>query len=363
MVSWEHTSAATKAPIATTLEKLDVPDPVATCNKDLETFVAGRQYGKAQQGWARLYDRALPVTMKLRCQGPDKKKFGGFVDPGEISESSRTVQYPLWVHCRPAKVFQTTDGGKAPAHGTGVREARVWVNPKSDASYRGGCPKDLRFGGSIEYTAASGVDTAIRYRYRTHDNETSEIYTLHMTGSDTKNLRSWQRTFGAAGSRGSVAAAGAGSGKRVIDGWVKLEVLDGSGNNIAAEDRAEFSLSCEPQRTTSVPPATTPVVATVSLPDLVIQSAVERDARTLSIQVANVGALPTSPTVLQLFYHRSGQVMKKLYPVPALAANQTAWIVASVGSPLAAANQISLRVDDPSSVVEKDETNNGYKVK
>ena len=55
--------------------------------------------------------------------------------------------------------------------------------------------------------------------------------------------------------------------------------------------------------------------------------------------------------------------MKKSFPVPAIAANQTAWIVANVGSPLAAASQILLRVDDPSSVVEKDETNNGYKVK
>ena len=122
---------------------------------------------------------------------------------------------------------------KAPAHGTGVREARVWVNPKTDASYRGGCPKELRFGSSVDYTAAPGVDTAIRYRYRTHDNETSEVYTTHMTGSDTKNLHSWQRTFGAVGSRGSVAASGAGGGKRVIDGWVKLEMLNG--NNIEAQ--------------------------------------------------------------------------------------------------------------------------------
>ena len=92
------------------------------------------------------------------------------------------------------------------------------------------------------------------------------------------------------GSRGSIAASERG-GKRVIDGWVKLEILDG--NNIEAEDRADFSLSCEPQRTKSEPPDATPVVATLSLPDLIIQSAIERDARTLSIQVANIGALPT----------------------------------------------------------------------
>jgi hypothetical protein len=140
-----------------------------------------------------------------------------------------------------------------------------------------------------------------------------------------------------------------------------LEILDG--NNVEAEDRADFSLSCEPQRTKSVPPGATPVVATLSLPDLVIKSVVERDARTLSIQVDNIGALPSSPTSLQLFYHRSGQVMKKSFPVPAIAASRTAWIVANVGSPLAAASQILLRVDDPSSVVEKDESNNGYKVK
>ena len=97
--------------------------------------------------------------------------------------------------------------------------------------------------------------------------------------------------------------------------------------------------------------------------NLVIQSAVERDARTLSIEVANIGALPTSPTSLQLFYHRSGQVMKKSFPVPTIAANQSAWIVANVGSPLGAASQIFLRVDDPSSVVEKDESNNSFKVK
>ena len=356
------TTAATKVPIATTLKGVEIPNPVATCNQDLETFIAGKQHGKAQQGWSRRYDQALPVKMTLRCQSEDKKKFGGFVDPGDITEFSRTVQFPIWVHCRPAKVFQTTDGSKPPAHGTGVRAARVWVNPKADANYRGGCPKELHFGGSIEYTAGPGVDTAVRYRYRTHDNETSEVFTLHFIGSDTKNLHSWQRTFGGGGgSRGSIAARGAGGGKRVIDGWVKLEVLDGT--RIEADDRTEFSLSCEPQRTKSVPPSREPVVATLSLPDLVIQSVVEQDARTLRVQVANVGALPASPTSLQLFYHRSGQVMKKSFPVPMLATNQTAWVIANVGSPLAAANQILLRVDDPSSVVEKDETNNGYTVK
>src|SRR5262245_53072311 len=48
-----RTTAATKASIATTLKSLDIPDPVSTCNDDLKSFVAGRQYGKAQQGWAR----------------------------------------------------------------------------------------------------------------------------------------------------------------------------------------------------------------------------------------------------------------------------------------------------------------------
>ncbi len=120
------TTAVTKAPIATTLKGLDIPDPVATCNKDLETFIAGKQHGKAQQGWARRYDRVLPVTMTLRCQAKDEKKFGGFLEPGKMTDALRTVEFPLWIHCRPAKVFQTTDGGKgkAPAHGTGVRESR-----------------------------------------------------------------------------------------------------------------------------------------------------------------------------------------------------------------------------------------------
>ena len=155
----DRTSAATQVPIATTLKKLDVAEirgNVQPGSRDVRGRQATRQ-GAAGMG-AALRDQALPVTMNLRCQSEDRKKFGGLIDPGDISKSLADRAVPLWVHCRPAKVFQTTDGGKgkAPAHGAGVREARVWVNPKSDASYRGGCPKELRFGGSIKYTAGTG---------------------------------------------------------------------------------------------------------------------------------------------------------------------------------------------------------------
>lgn len=101
----------TNAVTTRALDNASVPDPVALCNKDLDVLVDAGAYGKAQKGWARRFDNALPVTLSLRCVGPKKKK-GGFEEPGALYEESSMTRFPVWVHCGPAAVFTSSPGSQ-----------------------------------------------------------------------------------------------------------------------------------------------------------------------------------------------------------------------------------------------------------
>ena len=85
--------------------------------------------------------------------------------------------------------------------------------------------------------------------------------------------------------------------------------------------------------------------------------------RALRVHVANKGSAASTPAKMTLFYHRSGKIMKVVTDVPALVAGATRWVIVDAGSPLESATHLTLRVDDPPTVAELDETNNAFTVK
>jgi hypothetical protein len=101
------------------------------------------------------------------------------------------------------------------------------------------------------------------------------------------------------------------------------------------------------------------------LPDLVVRAAEEAPLSTtkLRVEVANRGHGPSKATRLTLFYQRAGAVTRRVAPVPALAAGETAWTTVDAGASLAAAARLTLRVDDPPAVAESDELNNDFSVR
>lgn len=243
----------TNAVTTRALDNASVPNPVSLCNDDLAALVKSNGYGKAQKGWARQFDNALPATLSLRCVGPSSKK-GGFTEPGALYVAgTATARFPVWVHCGPAAVFKT-DASKP--------------QPRARRS------------------------------------------------SDVAREREPQRT-----------------------------------------SPPPQRVARQPQRVAGPPP-------TALLPDLVIaaaQAAPTSPSR-LRVQVANKGTSASAATKLTLFYHRSGKVMKVLADVPALDPDEARWIIVDAKSPLAHASQLALRVDDPASVQELDESNNGFTV-
>ena len=104
---------------------------------------------------------------------------------------------------------------------------------------------------------------------------------------------------------------------------------------------------------------------TIILPDLTIESvrAEGNDDRRLGILVANKGNVASKACNLKVFYHRSGQVMVRGVTVPPIAKGEDMWVVLDVGSPLANASSITMRVDDPHRVRESNEGNNNFTYK
>lgn len=97
-------------------------------------------------------------------------------------------------------------------------------------------------------------------------------------------------------------------------------------------------------------------------PDLVIGEvqAVPGDDRKLSVRLVNQGTAGAGPTNMKVFYHRSGKVMVRGTFVQAIPAGGNLWVVADIGSPIAYASAVQLRVDDPNRIGELSEGNNGY---
>ena len=96
------------------------------------------------------------------------------------------------------------------------------------------------------------------------------------------------------------------------------------------------------------------------LPDLVIRQAqaVPNDDRQLRVNVVNTGRAKAGACNLKLFYHRSGKIMIRNTPVPEIPAGGNDWVLVNIGSPIANASKVTLRVDDPNQVPESNEGNN-----
>jgi hypothetical protein len=102
-----------------------------------------------------------------------------------------------------------------------------------------------------------------------------------------------------------------------------------------------------------------------AVPNLVIRSAEVKAGGMTNVQarVANTGAGPSAATAIKLFYHQGGKVETASAAVPPLAGGQQVVVAVGVDLPFAAATQVTLRVDDPDSVVESNELDNGYVLK
>jgi hypothetical protein len=233
-----------------------VPDPVATCNSDMNALVKQGKQSQIQKGWARRYENVLLAELTASCKGEATKR-GGFWQPGPIARPSSSARFPVWIHCAPGHVAAPAPK-PAPAEarpaprtiGTGLQSARVFVNPPANASYRGPCPRVIAFGGELDYVhAQGGAPLDLRYRYRTHDGGESPIMTTSLTQTGKRNISYWKREFGRNGQTGpgGLAAPSAGTATRVIDGWVRLEVLGATGS-VVTYDQMKFRLTCEASR-------------------------------------------------------------------------------------------------------------------
>ena len=108
-----------------------------------------------------------------------------------------------------------------------------------------------------------------------------------------------------------------------------------------------------------------PTVQSAALPDLVIRQvvAVTGDDKKLRAHLVNIGGADAGGCNLLLYYHRSGQIVKKGTNIPPIQKGKDLWVDVNNDNPIAAASSITLRVDDPDRVKESNELNNSYKFK
>jgi hypothetical protein len=143
----------TNAVTTRALDNKSVPNPVALCTDDLAALVKSGAYGKAQKGWARQFDNALPATLSLRCSAPNTKK-GGFEQPGALLVEKAETRFPVWVHCGPAAVFRPDDSKpNVPAKRSSD------IDPKSEPQRVSGPPQ--RTGGAPQRVAGSAGPEAL----------------------------------------------------------------------------------------------------------------------------------------------------------------------------------------------------------
>jgi len=218
------------------------------CNDDLGVLVANKKQGVAQKGWARKIDLAFPVEFSVACSQPDNSK-KVFKDPPKFYNATVKEKLPVWIHCGPAAVFATTQPAPKPAgKKAGVQSARVWDNPSSNADYRGECPATLNFGGEIAFAGSKDAKPSnIRYRYRTKEGDESPVFSTEFLGSASKNIHYWKKTFGGSDPAQTLAAPGAASAQKVINSWIRLEVLDKS-DGVISSDQTNIKITCQPKR-------------------------------------------------------------------------------------------------------------------
>lgn len=98
------------------------------------------------------------------------------------------------------------------------------------------------------------------------------------------------------------------------------------------------------------------------LPNLTIRSATAQPGGATKVQalVVNAGAGPSAATALKLFYHHGAKVLTASAPIPALASGQQAFVGIGVDEPLSDADSVTLRADDPNTVAETNELDNGF---
>lgn len=105
--------------------------------------------------------------------------------------------------------------------------------------------------------------------------------------------------------------------------------------------------------------------AKLGLPDLSIRQAQAdpKDPTKIRVQIVNEGPGAAAATQVKLDYTKNGVVTTGQAAVPALAAKGTAWVSVGAGLPIAAADTVSARVDEPNIVSETNELNNTIKFK
>ena len=103
-------------------------------------------------------------------------------------------------------------------------------------------------------------------------------------------------------------------------------------------------------------------IRSVLQPDLVIVDAQVAPANPdrLRVRVANQGLAPAAETRIELVYRRGNGETAMSAAVPFLESGERQWLIFEVGAPLAEADEVSLRIDEPHRVIEADEANNRY---
>lgn len=217
--------------------RLPVASPVELCNQGLEARLA--QHGDSaraqilRQGFEVSVPGAYEAWFNLSCE-PQKVFFKDWSNMGD----SASV---------PATIVCVGTGGPEPethrtkpqphrlkpeAHRTaatpGIKDAEIWINPKTAADYVGPCPAKLHVGGQVAYYVPEEDPVDLHYRYQVRQGRrafSSPIFKTRYDQGGRKNLHGWTFEVAPAEAAAGGLAAPDVKGSPVLDGEIELVVL------------------------------------------------------------------------------------------------------------------------------------------
>lgn len=222
-----------------------------------------------------------------------------------------------------------------------VKQVALAITPKK---HEGKCPATLHLNPTIE---SNGKGT-VRYRIRDHLGNLSKVYKVKFDKAEVKFLDHVRKI--------DVKGEPKGPDPVLIEGHFQIEIEK---PHKKLSKVADYSVTCIPL-VKGEPEPEEP-----KLPDLVIDGVQPNPGlpTKLLVTVRNQGEGASAATTVRSLHWKNMQVMALTTPLPAIEAGESEVILADLWSSVADANQVYVRVDDPSEVPETDESNNSFKVK
>ena len=215
--------------------------PVERCNQVITDYTRQGELpaGLLQKGFWIKVEATVPASITPGCKY--KHDTSGIFDEAPQLAQPRSFMLSTWVRCMPTGYIVTK--GPPPKHGKPASEFELFKGidlSATNSPLKHTCPATIVFRGKIN------AGRAVRGTYRLVGSGGYETptYPFELAAGASRSV-SWQRRVELPDTRGSLAAPGAGTWPRIVNGWLQIEVTPQVNNaEVHRSGRAQYTVSC-----------------------------------------------------------------------------------------------------------------------